>query len=190
MRRALLSGLLTGLCITSAALLLLNPTADAQVVIGAEGNVGTPVGAWSVEPGAGQGVQLRLGYALPAPGLFVVPELTGGHLALDPADAGGAAFQINNLSAGLRLGVDAPLRPSVFGHVGYGWLQQASTQGTLEQSGRTWDAGVALDFTLIPLVNLGVSAAWNRLDTPDPLNPARDEQRAWLTAGAHLEITF
>ncbi len=165
------------LVVTPLLLLAAASAADAQLLLGAEGQVGVASEGWAQESQLGQGVQLRLGYALPAPGLHLVGEATGGHLAFDPTSAQNS-LEINNLGAGLRVGIDAPLRPSVFGHLGYAWVTAPGLPDV--EDGQTWDVGAALDLTLLPVVNIGVSTAWHNMPG----------QGQWVTAGAHLEVAF
>ena len=52
--------------------------------------------------------------------------------------------------------------------------------------GVAFDVGAFFDFTLIPLVNVGVHAAYNYLSASDPTNQAFK----WVTLGAHVDCVF
>jgi hypothetical protein len=87
--------------------------------------------------------------------------------------------------AGGRLGVGVIIRPSVFAHIGVGHLRYDDPFGD-GRDGRTnlaGDLGAALDFTILPLVDLGVQASYNTVAGDDD-----NDAFEWLQAGAH--ITF
>jgi hypothetical protein len=50
------------------------------------------------------------------------------------------------------------------------------------RTGLTYDFGLFLDFTLLPLLNLGVHAAYDRMVG------GADPAFHWLTFGAHAEL--
>jgi hypothetical protein len=91
--------------------------------------------------------------------------------------------------AGGRLAIGAVIRPSVFAHIGVGNLRWNVLPGLSdERDSRTnlaTDLGAALDFTLLPLVDLGLQLSYNSIrggaDTP-----AFD----WAQVGAHVIFVF
>jgi hypothetical protein len=79
------------------------------------------------------------------------------------------------------------IRPSVFAHVGVGHLRY-DVPITGDREGRTnvtGDAGLALDFTLIPLLDLGVHGAYNVLAGGE-----NSDSFSWLQAGVHATFVF
>jgi hypothetical protein len=76
--------------------------------------------------------------------------------------------------------IGAILEPGLFAHVGVGRLSGAG-----ELTAPAVDVGLALDLTLIPLVDLGAHVAYNAL--------LGDEEHAgfsWLTAGLHAALVI
>ncbi|MBW8885977.1 MAG: hypothetical protein JF612_14655 [Planctomycetia bacterium] len=57
---------------------------------------------------------------------------------------------------GGRFAVGKIIEPSIFGHVGVGHVQGFETR-----TAPIMDAGLALDFTLLPLIDLGVHGGYN-----------------------------
>jgi hypothetical protein len=137
------------------------------------------------EPGTdpGGGVEIYFGPRMDLAILSLTTELSGGFHDL------GGAFNpsIYRLVAGGRLGVGVIIRPSVFAHIGVGHLRY-DVPFTGEREGRTnlaADAGVALDFTLIPMLDLGVHGAYNVLAGGE-----NSDAFQWLQAGVHATFVF
>jgi len=89
--------------------------------------------------------------------------------------------------AGGRLSLGAVIRPSVFAHIGVGHLRWNDFPGDTRDS-RTnlaTDLGAALDFTVLPLVDLGVQLSYNAIASGSG-EPAFD----WMQAGAHVIFVF
>ena len=82
-------------------------------------------------------------------------------------------------------------------HVGFGyasWSRKAAETGDIQintsdrsHSGFSYDAGLFLDFTALPLLNIGVHAAYNRLAQKenDP-----DSKLQWMTIGVNAALVF
>jgi hypothetical protein len=86
---------------------------------------------------------------------------------------------------GGAIGIGAIIRPSVFAHIGVGHLRFDDPFAD-DRAGRTnitADLGAALDFTILPLVDLGIHGSYNVLAGDDDYDAFE-----WLQAGAH--ITF
>ncbi|MGC4069031.1 MAG: hypothetical protein QM784_31185 [Polyangiaceae bacterium] len=81
---------------------------------------------------------------------------------------------------GGRLGVGKVIEPSLFAHFGVGKIDGAS-----DYVSPTVDVGAALDFTLLPIVNLGAHVSYDSL-------LARSEHSAfdWYTLGLHAALEF
>jgi hypothetical protein len=81
---------------------------------------------------------------------------------------------------GGRLAVGKIIEPSLFSHVGVAWLR-----GSERRTAPVVDVGVALDFTLLPLINLGVHGTYNVV-------PAIDDSssKSWVLLGMHAALVF
>jgi hypothetical protein len=165
---------------TAAAALIAWPqTAAAETVIGADLNFNDSL--VEGDAGNGAGVDVYFGPRLDLAILTLTTELSGGYHdfagALDPT-----AYR---LLAGGRLGVGVIIRPSVFAHIGVGHLRFDDPFGD-GRDGRTnlaGDVGLALDFTVLPLVDIGVQGSYNTIAGDDD-----DDAFEWLQAGVH--VTF
>jgi hypothetical protein len=134
---------------------------------------------------AGAGVDVFFGPRMDLGLVALTTELDGGF-----HDFGGAADPtVYRGMAGGRLAIGAIIRPSVFAHIGVGHLRWNELPGISDvRDSRTnlaTNVGAALDFTLLPLVDLGLQLSYNSIkggaDTP-----AFD----WAEAGAHVIFVF
>lgn len=104
----------------------------------------------------GTGFNGRLGYKLDLAVVQLTPEIGGGYHTF----AGDAGAKLSQGIVGGRLQFLKVLEPGIYAHLGYGHLAISGTEG---YSGATADAGVTLDLTLLPLVDIGVHAGYNGL---------------------------
>ena len=141
----------------------------------------------------GFGVSGRLGYRLPARRCsMLVPELQLGYVNFaEPSGADAINLSLMRVVGGLRAGVGTVLRPSAFAHIGYGRTALSeeddpdffgSRGGIGEENAFTWDVGLALDLTILPLLDVGVHGAYSSLDLDESLN--------WWSAGVHAALIF
>lgn len=72
------------------------------------------------------------------------------------------------------------LEPGIFAHAGVGHIG-----GYDPHTGFAFDAGLTLDLTILPLIDLGVHAAWNRVFGGDD-HPGL----SFATAGAHVALVL
>lgn len=87
---------------------------------------------------------------------------------------------------GVRLGLGAILRPVVFAHAGVGHGTFSSPTGTdLDRTGLAYDAGGGIDFTLLPLLNVGVYGAYNFLASKSGADALK-----WASLGLNAELVF
>ena len=91
--------------------------------------------------------------------------------------------------AGGRVGVGLILQPSVYAHAGVGhFAYRRIYQGMYEDISQTslgYDVGAALDFTLLPIIDVGAHASINGIagdKDADPFN--------WYSIGVHVAISF
>jgi len=170
-----------------AALVFSPAVAAAQLQLGAELEAIFP-GGDNVSGDTGIGYAGRLGYAIEGPMFELVPELRIAFVNFaEPSDANRADLGLWRYTAGLRLGFGEILRPTAFAHIGYGDVTFGEPEDTVFEKSFgdqafTWDAGVAFDLVLLPLVDLGVHGAYNRLET--------DRAVHWWSAGVHAVLNF
>lgn len=154
-------------------------SAAADTVVGIDVNFNNAIADEDADSGAG--VDIYFGPRLDLAILTLTTELSGGY-----HDFGGRFDPtVYRGLVGGRLGIGLILRPSVFAHLGVGHLRFDDVFGD-GRDGRTnlaGDVGAALDFTLLPLVDLGVQGSYNILAGGDD-----DEPFEWLQAGIH--VTF
>ena len=128
--------------------------------------------------GSGTGFNGRLGYKLDLLVLTLTPEIGGGYHTF----SGDAAAKLSQGFVGGRVSFLKILQPGVYAHLGYGHL---STAIGSSRSGATADAGVTLDLTLLPLIDVGVHAGYNAMLKSDN-HPAFDS----YVLGLHGALTF
>lgn len=175
--RRTLPQLCAGAAVAFAALSLVPRSAAADTVVGVDLNFNDGIAGDDASSGAG--VDVFFGPRLDLAILTLTTELSGGFHDfggdLDPT--------VYRLLAGGRLGIGAIIRPSVFAHLGVGHLRFDEPIGD-GRDGRTdvaGDVGAALDFTILPLVDLGIQGSYNVV-------AGGEEPFEWLQAGAH--VTF
>ena len=175
----------TKLCLAVVAAVATIPTwprsAAADTVVGVDLNFNDAITEDNDDDAeTGAGVDVFFGPRLDLTLLTLTTELSGGFHDL----GGDADPTVYRLLAGGRLGLGAIIRPSVFAHLGVGHVRFDNLLGG--RDGRTHlagDVGAALDFTLLPLINLGIQGSYNAVAGND------DEQAIeWLQAGVH--VTF
>ncbi len=103
---------------------------------------------------AGTGFNVRLGYKLDLKLLQLTPEIGGAYHTF----GGDAGVKFAQGIVGGRVSFLKVLEPGVYAHLGYGHLSGNFGDG---RSGVTADAGVTLDLTILPLVDLGVHGGYN-----------------------------
>lgn len=128
---------------------------------------------------SGGSVGLRLGNRVSLPLLMLAAELRGGLESY----GGDRGTDVYTGMGGLRLGMGEVLRTSVFVHAGVG---QVVHEATLllpreKETGLALDAGAALEITLLPLIDLGVHAAYGAVDAAG---------FDWIRAGVHATIVL
>lgn len=171
----------------AAAVLLLPGVASAEWQLAVDANAIFPTG--ELDNGTGFGMDGRLGYILPIPG-YLVPEVEVGFVDFAEPDNNDPSVSAWRALAGVRLGVGTILRPHVFGHIGYGNISVEEPNDDFfdgrnpltDDSAFAWDAGVGIDVTILPILDIGVQGAYNRVET--------DEAVKWWSAGGHVALLF
>jgi hypothetical protein len=156
---------------------LISATAKAKTVIAGDLDYAAPIDS---SASAGGGFGIRLGQQVHFPLLVFNPELgfTYHGFTHDTSP------KVYRGIAGLRLGFGEILRPGVFAHVGLGRLDLGGVPDR-SHTAFTYDAGAFIDFTALPLLDVGVHASYNRL-TADDSGPKFE----FFTAGAHVALVF
>ncbi len=127
--------------------------------------------------GSGTGFNVRLGYKLDLLVVQLTPEIGGAYHTF----SGTADAKFSQGIVGARLAFGKVVEPGLYAHLGYGHLGA----GPGDRSGATGDAGLTLDFTLLPIIDLGVHAGYNGLFKGDS-DPAFDT----FVAGVHGALIF
>lgn len=165
----------------AAALVALPRSAAADTVVGIDVNFNNAIAGDDSDSDSGAGVDLFFGPRLDLTILTLTTELSAGY-----HDFGGDFDPtVYRGLVGGRLGLGAIIRPSVFAHLGVGHLRFDDLIGD-GRDGRTnlaADLGAALDFTLLPLVDLGIQGSYNIIAGDDDADAFE-----WLQAGIH--VTF
>jgi hypothetical protein len=129
----------------------------------------------------GGGFAVRLGDQIHLPLIAITPELAFSYANFSE-DYGPSIYRG---TVGARLGIGEIIRPGIYAHIGLGRYELDLPGDNPSGTDVTYDVGLVLDFTVLPLLNLGVHAAYNRLGGDD----VRDDFE-WLTTGAHVELVF
>jgi hypothetical protein len=166
---------LSASALACAALASIPSSARADVQIGGDLDYVLPLES-RAEMGAG--FAIRLGWQLHLPLLVITPEAAFNYAGF--SDTYGPA--VYRTVAGLRVGVGEVFRLGAFAHGGLGHLSASVPGPDPTRTGFTYDLGIFFAFTLLPLLNLGVHAAYDQIPGTD------DPSFQWLTFGAHAEL--
>jgi hypothetical protein len=140
-----------GLAAAGASLAVARPAhAESSTHLALDLDFNSAVDVNGVKAGGGGG--LRVGQKLGLVVLSLTPELGGSYHAF----GGDAQAKLYDGFVGARLGVGKVVEPSIFAHVGYAHLDARGSRG-----GMLLDGGLALDFTLLPLVEFGLHGGYN-----------------------------
>lgn len=131
---------------------------------------------------SGPGGAFRLGREF-AGLLSLTPEIGGSYHSL----SGVYDASLYRAFIGLRLAIGTVIKPGVFGHLGYGYLAFRNVSGPLDEShdALMYDAGVTLDYTLLPVLDVGAHAAYNGLTASHEFGAIH-----WISAGGHASVRF
>jgi hypothetical protein len=165
---------LYGSIASAFAFLVFTSTARAETRLALDLDYATAIDEHSIDSGTDKA--LRLGQELDLVVVSLTPEIGGSyHTFAGALDASHYSGFI-----GGRLGFGKILEPGVFAHVGIGRLSNDVAGDT----GPAFDMGVYLDFTLLPILDLGVHGAYDLLVLDD------GESFDWARFGAHASIGF
>jgi hypothetical protein len=128
---------------------------------------------------SGGGFAIRAGWQLHVPLLVLTPEAGFSYDAI----SGGGDPTLTRGFLGLRAGFGEIFRFGAFGHLGLCGLSVDAIRPDPSRTGLAYDLGLFFDFTLLPLIDLGVHAAYNHLVEDDLFASYQ-----WLTLGAHVAL--
>lgn len=165
-----------GLISIASALILasLSSRARAETRLALDLDFATAIDERGID--AGTGGAIRLGQELDLAILSLTPEVGGSYHTF----AGFLDASHYSGFVGGRVGFGKVIEPGAFAHIGIGRLSGAGGGDT----GPAFDVGVYLDFTLLPILDLGVHAAYDVLLLDD------GESFDWARFGAHASIGF
>ena len=179
-RRARLHGCGRGLhvlWIPALALSLWSANAEASTVIGGDLDYAGPISTGAT---SGWGFGFRLGQRFHVPLIAIDPELGFTYHSFTDTTS---PHSYRGL-AGLRLGIGEIFRVGPFAHLGVGHL---SLSGTPDHSRTafTYDVGLFLDFTVLPLLDIGIHGSYDQIVAADA-GPAFQ----FATVGANVALVF
>jgi hypothetical protein len=164
----------------------------AQTTIAGDIDITAPISVSGVPRGdgigPGGGFGIRLGQELHLPFFTVNPEIGFTYASF----ANNGTPSVYRGIAGLRLGVGEIFRFGVMAHVGFGhvaWTVPVSESRDIDltHTAFTYDAGVFLEFTALPILNLGGHLAYNHIanDDDSPYDPLQ-----WISIGIHVTLVL
>lgn len=166
MRRSFLVGLVPMLAFAAVSFAS-TKEAHAGPIIGLDLDLGT---AFQNQVDFSGGGGLRLGYRFNIPGswLYVQPEI-GGHYMNFGFNSDTVGYDYAGiLNGGLRLGVQGPVQPNIFGHVGLGFMGYVTDPNgdSAGYIGPAADVGAGIDFRIVRGFTLGAQVAYNSVAVP------------------------
>lgn len=131
------------------------------------------------------GGALRLGLEFDAKLVSLTPEVGASYHGFSGDLAPGALRGFG----GARLALGAVVRPGIYFHGGYAHVtyDRGTAGAPASRSAPTWDAGISLDLTVLPVVDIGLHAGYTVVTAS---RGDDDGALHWLAAGAHLAIVF
>jgi hypothetical protein len=165
------------------------PTVDLNLNLGTALNQAGNQSSVDFSVGGGLG----LGYRFMFPGSYVYlqPEITGSYMRFGFNSNEVGYDYAGILNGGLRLGLGGIVQPSVFGHVGVGFLGfNVSPHESDGQLGPELDVGLGLDFRLVPGFTLGAQVAYNTVVVPSATIAEADYAAKWFSFGLKAGFQF
>jgi hypothetical protein len=158
-------------------LVLWSANAEAKTTVAGDIDYAAPIDS---NASSGWGFGVRLGQQFHVPLVAISPELGFTYHGF----ADDSTLHVYRGIAGLRIGIGEIFRVGPFAHIGIGHLSLSGPQD-LSHTALTYDAGLFLDLTAIPLLHVGVHGAYNRVVSDDS-GPAFQ----FATVGAHVALVF
>lgn len=127
----------------------------------------------------GGGGALRIGSERNLFLVTLIPELLFDYHSYDAHQPDNA--QIWTGKIGGRIRFLKILEPGIFAHIGLGHV---GGYDVISHTGVAFDAGLTLDLTILPLIDLGLHGSWNRVFG------GFDSGTAYASAGAHVALVL
>lgn len=135
----------------------------------------------SDDHGSGWGVGARFGHELDLVLVSLTPELGVNYHAFSaPSDAESFA-----VVGGGRVAIGFVLEPSAFLHAGVGHFGYDTLTGEVSQTALAYEMGLALDFTMLPVIDFGAHASFAGVAGNEDL-----EALSWFAVGGHVTFVF
>jgi hypothetical protein len=128
----------------------------------------------------GLGLGARFGHEWDLVLVSIIPELGVNYHSFD-GELDADAFAV---LAGGRVAIGFVIEPSAFLHAGVGHYNADTLGPDVSHTGLAYELGLALDFTLLPVVDLGAHASWMGISGGEQELDSFD----WGALGGH--ITF
>jgi hypothetical protein len=154
---------------------LASNAAAAKTVVALDADFAVPISFQDTNSGGGGA--LRFGRQFGLVLVSLTPEVGGGYYKF----AGDPDAAIYRVFAGGRVAFGKIVEPSAYAHIGYGKLHGTSD----DHFAPVMDAGLALDVTVIPVINFGVHGAYNAV-----LPSSDDSSFRWVSVGLHAALVF
>jgi hypothetical protein len=166
---------LVALALGGAGIWLAPSTARADIAVAGDLEFDVPLDS---DLDASLGFGLRLGWQLHLPLVVIRPEVGYHHVAF------GDAVTLNRYFTGVRVGFGEIFRIGAYGHVGVGNAAYHVPGEDEDVTDVTYDLGGFIDFTVLPLLDLGAQVGYGRVrtDERDPLQ--------WIPLGVHATLIF
>jgi hypothetical protein len=87
--------------------------------------------------------------------------------------------------AGGRIGIGFVIEPSAFIHAGIGHVGYDTAAGDYSRTSLAYEGGLALDLTLLPVIDIGAHAALAGI-----AGDADEDAFSWLAIGGHVSFNF
>jgi hypothetical protein len=166
---------LVALALGGAGIWLAPSTARADIAVAGDLELDVPLDT-DLETAVGFGV--RVGWQLHLPLVVFRPEVGYHHAAFSEE------LTLNRFFTGVRVGFGEIFRFGFFGHVGVGNAVYHTVGADEDITDVTYDLGGYIDFTVLPLLDLGAQIGYGRMrtDEQDPLQ--------WIPMGIHATLIF
>lgn len=166
------------LALALAAFVCASRTAHAQNEFSIDAEAAFPS---DDEHGNGWGLGARFGHEWDLVLLYVTPEL-----GVNYHSFGGATdAETFAVVGGGRVGIGFVLEPSAFLHAGVGHFGYDTLTREVSQTSIAYEMGLALDLTILPVIDLGAHASWAGVAGDDDVDPL-----SWFAVGGHITFEF
>jgi hypothetical protein len=165
------------LALAACASAWLAPSAASATELAADIEYDIPTTDGDLDSALGFG--LRLGWHLHLPALVVTPEIGYHHAAF------GDDVTLNRGFVGARVAIGEVFRVGAYAHVGVGNAAYHLPGPDEDVTDATYDVGGFIDFTLLPLLNVGFHAGYGHMKGGDDFDAL-----GWVPVGVHAALIF